>query len=380
MKTINFIIFFAVFFGVYLGSSAMVIKHVMNLLKPYKIKYLVLALMLLFSLGIILGRFFANYIPLELSAFFTRIGFVWMSLLTYSFIYSLAFWLLRRFDLIRISESNGLKIFIVELFIYIGIFLIGYYIAVNPVITRHEIKITKKFNSPLRIVQLSDLHLGFMYTESMFEKVIDKVEKINPDLVLISGDFLENENAYAEKKNIGKSVNRLKPKYGMFFSPGNHEYINDINKSLKYIQSLNINILRDSTVMIDKDIYLIGKDDESAPRFGNFKLKPLDELLPRTHIDDNANLPLIVLMTHQIKNHHDYVDKGLDLVISGHTHHGQFFPWNLIVKLIFDIAYGYEKWGDTNFYVSSGTGFWGPPFRLGTRSEIVVFDLISVSE
>lgn len=371
MKLYQFAIFIVVFLTVYIGSSFVVINHIMNLIKPSKYRLIILTILIFINLSFIIGRLLANYIPLELSAFLTRIGYVWMSLLTYMFLYSVIFLILQKFNIVHITESFKISLLVIETIFFIGLFLIGYFLAINPIIKTHDIKIAKEFKTPLKVVQLSDLHLGYMYTEQMFERVVNKVKEINPDLILISGDFLENENGYAAKKDIAKSINQLNPKYGIFFSPGNHEYINNISESLKYISSLNINILRDSTIKINNEFYLIGKDDESAPRFTGNTLKPLKHLIPSNY----STPPLTILMTHQIKNHKDFTDKGLDLVISGHTHQGQFFPWNLVVKLLFDISYGYEKWGDTHFYVSSGTGFWGPPFRLGTRSEIVVFNL-----
>lgn len=375
MRSLQFLLFFVTFFSVYLGSSSVVILHTMNILKPYKFRYIVLVIMIIMSISVMFGRFLAHHINIDIAANITRIGYIWMSLLTYMFLYSLSFFILQKLGLIVLSDSFRIKLFSAEVFVCIAIFITGYTIASTPVIKNHQLTIDKNFDSPLRVVQISDLHLGFMYSERQFQRVVDMIALTNPDILLITGDFLENENGYTQKKGIGKSINRLNPRYGIFGVPGNHEYINKIDRSLEYKEYLGINILRDSSVLIDETFYLIGRDDESAPRFGYNDLKDLDYLLAGKDTESR----LSILMTHQVSDHSQYEDKSLDLVISGHTHQGQFFPWNLVVKGMYDIAYGLEKAGDTFYYVTSGTGYWGPPFRLGTRSEIVVFDIVPKS-
>jgi len=123
--------------------------------------------------------------------------------------------------------------------------------------------------------------------------------------------------------------------------------------------------LRDSVCLVDSSFYLIGRDDRT-----NTKRKSLKELVTGL----NVNLPRI-LMDHQ-PYHLDEAEKNnIDFQISGHTHNGQFFPGNLFVKKIYELGYGYLKKGNSHFYVSSGLGIWGPQYRIGTESELVVIHL-----
>jgi hypothetical protein len=224
------------------------------------------------------------------------------------------------------------------------------------------------------------MHLGFMNNEKRFSRIVDQIEQINPDIVFITGDFLENEHNYAVIKDIGAPLHRLNPVYGIWGVVGNHEYIAGIDRSLAYMSDLGINILRDSTVVIDNNILIIGQEDSSMARRRNIQLKTLDELKdneikPESTVRDLMPQKLTIVLSHYIKDHTIYEHQGFDLVLSGHTHDGQFFPWNLVTRRLNCISYGLERKGDSHFYVSSGTGIWGPAFRLGTKSEIVVFDI-----
>jgi hypothetical protein len=265
------------------------------------------------------------------------------------------------------------------------IFFVGFHNAKTPVIVAHEISTNKEFSASsserLRVIQITDNHLGFMNTERMFRRIVYMIKDLEPDLLLITGDFLENEMSYAQIKDIGRSMKDLEVRYGIWAVTGNHEYIGGIEQSLDYKKSLGIQTLRDEAVLIEDKILLIGQEDSSAGRFGDFPVLSLDEIFEIKVTEDHSvtelsKKHLSILMTHQIANHSKYEDRNLDLVLSGHTHNGQFFPWNLVVKRIFDIGYGLVKRGESYFYVSSGTGYWGPPIRFLTRSEIVVFDIL----
>ena len=172
------------------------------------------------------------------------------------------------------------------------------------------------------------------------------------------------------------------------------------------MHSLGIKTLRDSTILIDDKILLVGQEDRSIRRIGKTPL-PLDDLLgarvscpQNTECRRDACVPrddllgvrvscpqnkecrrdacaprYTILLSHQIHDHSIYENKNLDLVLSGHTHNGQLFPFNFIVNKVYDIGYGLQKRGDAYFYVSSGTWIWGPPMRIGTKSEIVVINI-----
>ena len=389
---------FLTFLLIYFAINSVVVIHMMQVLKPFKVKYVILAVYIFFILALMIGRFsfgrLDTLLPLDVSAWLTRLGYYWMGLLTFMFVWSCACMVLRCFNIGAVEPQHRIVFYLCEVVLCLMIFFIGFHIARNPVIVRHEINTNK--GTELRIVQISDTHLGFMMSERNFTKIVNKIEEINPDILLITGDFLENERSYAEIKDIGRALRNLNPKYGIWAVTGNHEYIGGIENSLAYKETLGIKTLRDSTVFIDNKFLLIGQEDSAARRFGDFPLKTLDELFEqKIPVGDISACPasvpsmssstptvsdltpnhLTILITHQISNHTKYENRNIDLVLSGHTHNGQFFPWNLVIKRIFDIGYGLVKRGDSHFYVSSGTWHWGPPLRLGTKSEIVVFEI-----
>ena len=371
-------ILFSTFLLVYLGVSFLVIFHMMDVLRPFKFRYALLVVYIVLSLAMILGRALSSFVPLELGAILSRLGYMWISLLTFTFVWSLTFIVLRHFKIGPIADKSRLMLFGAEMFLCALILVIGYINAYNVKIVKHTVSSHKGVN--LRAVQITDMHLGYMNSERRFSKIVDQINSLNPDIVFITGDFLENENSYAVKKNIGKSINRLSPELGMWAVNGNHEYIAGIEESTNYITSLGIKLLSDTTKVINDNILLIGQEDPAKTWRTNKAPLPLEQILEQK-IDEDLTVKdvisekLTIVLVHQVKDHSIYENKSIDLVMSGHTHSGQFFPWSLVVKRMFDIGYGMVKRGDSYFYVSSGTGVWGPAMRLGTQSEIVVFEI-----
>jgi predicted MPP superfamily phosphohydrolase len=146
--------------------------------------------------------------------------------------------------------------------------------------------------------------------------------------------------------------------------PGNHEYISGIDKSIQFIQNTPIQLLRDSVVTLPCGIQLIGRDDRH-----NRKRHSLQELM--VNIDKSKP---IILLDHQPFDLEKTEAAGIDLQFSGHTHHGQIWPINWVTDYIFEQSHGYRQWGNSHVYVSSGLSLWGPPFRIGTHSEMVIFN------
>ena len=147
--------------------------------------------------------------------------------------------------------------------------------------------------------------------------------------------------------------------------PVNHEYISGIRKSMQFIKETPIHLLRDEVVTLPGGIQIIGRDDRS-----NKSRLSLQELVK--NIDPAKP---VILLDHQPYNLSDTENAGIDLQFSGHTHRGQVWPISLITDHLFDQSYGYRKWGNSHIYVSSGLSLWGPPFRIGTDSELVVFNI-----
>lgn len=218
----------------------------------------------------------------------------------------------------------------------------------------------------LNVVMASDIHLSPIDGERLLTRIIDKMNSLNPDIVLLAGDIVDDKAEILEPREIGKSFRRLKPKYGIYTINGNHEFINGVESSIMYAEHLNIKTIRDSVVLIDSSFYLIGREDKAMPQFTGKQRKSLKEIISSL----DPHYPKI-LLDHTPFNLNEAEENKIDLQLSGHTHHGQIWPANLITNMIYEISWGYKKKGNTHYYVSSGAGTWGPPVRTGSRSEIV---------
>ena len=162
-----------------------------------------------------------------------------------------------------------------------------------------------------------------------------------------------------------EELSRLNAKYGVYMVPGNHEYITGIRHSLHFLEQTPIQVLRDSVVTLPMGIQLVGRDD----RWRRSR-KSLQELMEKV----NPGLP-VLLLDHQPMQLEETEAAGVDLQFSGHTHRGQLWPFSWVTDYLFQQSHGYRKWGGSHIYVSSGLSLWGPPFRIGTDSEMVVFNI-----
>jgi predicted MPP superfamily phosphohydrolase len=185
----------------------------------------------------------------------------------------------------------------------------------------------------------------------------------HPDLILIGGDLVDRTVVPLYSENMLEELNQLNAPLGIYMVPGNHEYYAGIQKCIEYVKHTGIQLLMDSVVTLPNGIQLIGRDDKSNPR-----RKSLKQLRALT----DPSKPTI-LIDHQPYRLEETEKEGIDLQFSGHTHEGQVWPLSLATDKIFDQSYGYRKWGDSQVYVSSGFSLWGPPFRIGTDSEMIVF-------
>jgi len=244
--------------------------------------------------------------------------------------------------------------------------LIGHINFLYPRIYTKEIKINKQVKDfkTLNIVVASDIHMGTIVTNGRVRKLVDMVNGLNPDIILLPGDILDEDLEPVLRRNLGEDISKLKAKYGVYAVNGNHEFIGGAEEADKYLRNHGINLLRDSVAVIDDRFLIVGREDLSVNRIR--KRKTIDELLSGY----NKELP-IILLDHQPFKLFEAENAGVDLQLSGHTHHGQLFPFNYLTKKIYEVSWGYKKKGNTNIYVSSGYSGWGPPVRLGSRTEIV---------
>lgn len=287
------------------------------------------------------------------------------------------------FDIGRWISKKRLKPQLTTKVVYIlgicSLFYYGHEMAMESSIVNYQVKIDKSAKvNKLRIVQLSDIHINDMTSSDRIQHMVDKVNQLDADFIVITGDTLDRRLQPFTEKGFDKQFQQFKSKYGTYIIFGNHEYLNikeennheqDIINAFKHA---NMKVLKDDVVHLDNvGITFIGRDDFSSSRY-DIKRASLPDLM----MFSNTNKP-IILLDHQPHDLDKPANLGVDLMISGHTHAGQVFPINLIEKLIYKNNYGIYKNTKQHFtsIVSSGFGFWGPPIRLMTRSEIVVIDV-----
>ena len=324
----------------------------------------------------IAGNFLERLASSVLSEWIYRIGSFWIAYMLYLGMAVILIDMVRILNyffhfLPQFSEIMrfrlGLIVFSVVSLIVIGGHINALWINVKEIpLTIHK-KVT---GSPeVKILMASDIHLGALIGERREKRLLDIVREQKPDLVLLCGDLIDGEIAPVLRKNLGRHLQEIRTPLGVYAILGNHEYIGGIDKTLPYLESINIKVLIDETVTLPDGIQLVGRNDRSSGR-GVKAPEPLAELL--SGIDQTK--PVIV-MNHQPFNLQEAADANVDLHLSGHTHHGQMWPMNYITQAMFELSWGYLKKENTNFYVSSGYGTWGPSVRIGNRPEVMVFKL-----
>jgi predicted MPP superfamily phosphohydrolase len=221
------------------------------------------------------------------------------------------------------------------------------------------------------IAQLSDLHLDLVHGEDWLASVVEKTNALNPDLIAITGDLAEGSVArFAEEV---EPLRGLSAPQGAFFVTGNHEYYHDLNGWLKLLQDFGIRVLRNERVRVGREGHsfdLAGVDDHEGGRITPGHGPDLQKAL-----EDRDPSRALVLLAHQPRILDEASRFGVGLVLSGHTHGGQIWPFSYLVYLSQPYVRGLKELGGTKLYLSSGTGFWGPPMRLGTTAEIALITL-----
>ena len=365
----NFAILFLSMLVVMIGANFYVFYRLWHIIPPFPASKIILtciAVFLLSTLFISIGL--GRSLPYLLSSFMYRVGTSWIMILLYLFMLFLAL------DIIRITGLLPLKQFMFSSWTGFGavvLFVTTLMVAGN--INYHhkkrvELTIKTDKNSasdkPLKIVALSDLHLGYGIGTKEFRKWVHLINREDPDIVLIAGDAIDNSLSPLYERDFTSVFGEIKTKHGIFLAPGNHEYISKITESLDFLTQAGITVLRDSVALVD-NYYIAGRDDRS-----NHQRKTIAELTASL----DASKP-IILLDHQPYHLEEAEKNNIDLYLAGHTHNGQVFPISLITKAMYEVSYGYLKKGNSHFYVTSGIGIWGGKFRIGSRSEYVVIHL-----
>ena len=231
--------------------------------------------------------------------------------------------------------------------------------------------------SDLNIVLISDLHLGAVGSEERLDRVVDEINRLEPDIVCIAGDFFDTDfTSIRDPEKAKQTLRRIQSTHGIYACLGNHDAGKTAGSMETFLADCQIRILREEFVTIDDRLILIGRLDASPiGGFGGRNRMELSEFFTRPDND----LPVVV-MDHNPANVDAYSGE-VDLILSGHTHKGQIFPGSLITNQTFSVDYGYYRKDaqSPHVVVTSGVGYWGMPLRVGTDCEIVSIRLKSQS-
>ena len=362
----RFIIFVAIFLTVFALINLYISRRFVNHLHikdKYK-KYFKIFLVVNF-IGII-GYMYARYNP-NIPNFLYFILSLPIGILFLLFCTAL-FYDISRFTLFKLPISSSRRAFfkksldVSSLMLAVGLTGRSLYEARTIELEKVDIKI-KDLKQAYSIVQLSDIHIGGLIDKEFILRLVKRVNALNPDIVVITGDLVDIALPYA--KEALAELKKLDNKYGIYFIVGNHEYLHGVDEIISEVNSLGIKVLENESVYIgeqNKGFNLVGVYDVMGYRVDHHK-PDLTKALK-----DIKNSPT-VLLAHQPK----FVEevKGVDLMLSGHTHGGQIYPFRLLVKIVQPYLMGLHKHDENlQVYVNKGTGFWGPPMRLGASSEI----------
>ena len=303
-----------------------------------------------------------------------RVSGVWMLFVLFTFFFLLLIGFVKKMT--DLPLSSGAVLFVS---FFLSLLLLGMGIKQANTVQTTVIKVpTSKLPQGcerLRIVQLTDLHLGPFVGLPLLAQILRKVRDVDPDIVVVTGDLADGRLT-GRKREIGM-LRRIRPRYGMYAVPGNHDYYDDINEAVFFMESGGMKVLRTEAVEAG-GIIIAGADDKDHLIKQQWNLSR-SETMVLSHEKEQREKFLLLL------RHRPIVEKGteghFDLQLSGHTHGGQLFPLLSSRHRIPGYARGLKKLKCGGFlYVSNGAGFVGPPVRLLAPPEIAVIDLVRENE
>jgi predicted MPP superfamily phosphohydrolase len=310
----------------------------------------------------------------------TILGSIWLGAMFYFFLIGVLVDGVRLIDFFFHVIPTGVKersvalgrvFFVASILIVTLICTLGYRHSVSIKLKEIDfaVKNLPESSNPLSIVFLSDVHIGVLIRENRLEKIIAMTNEQRPDLILIGGDLLdESEAVIADMEGM---LSDFRAKHGVFAVLGNHECYLGPGASTAFMERVGIRVLRNEVVTVPGMVNIVGFDDPACERGRAVRGRVLiDEVLQGC----DPALPTILLF-HTPVRMDEFATGGVDLMLSGHTHKGQFFPFGYVTDALFRVGYGTGTVGGMHVYVSSGAGTWGPPMRVLSDSEIVKITL-----
>lgn len=308
-----------------------------------------------------------------ISQFFTTVAGYILPFFLYLFLSVLVFDLFLLINLfVKIVSAELRKSFTFRLAAFSSMLFISVATVIGGVINLNTIRISKynidvpKRNSDienLRVAFVADFHIQQKTRLGFTKQFVRKVNALQPDIILYGGDIVEGRGENATSVEIESALKSIQTKYGAFGVLGNHEFYAGQDDGI-FFEKAGITLLNDSIIRINDSFYLAGRYDE---HFRN--RKTVREVLG----NNTADLPLI-LLDHRPTQLQEVSQTPVDAQFSGHTHNGQLFPLNYIIRQMYELSWGYKKTGNTHFFVTSGLRLWGPPVKTAGKSEIILVD------
>ncbi len=254
---------------------------------------------------------------------------------------------------------------------FAGLVGLSLYNAYRLTVRKLRITIDKPLSTPLRLAMVSDLHLGLLVGKHHLNQLSNIIQREQVQLLLMPGDIMDDDIKYYQARQMQTSLQQLVSQVplGVYATLGNHDLYGHRAEITDALRQAGVQVLIDEGMLVNHQVWLAGRLDDMI---GNRKATA--ELMPK-----NLNQP-IILMDHRPSHINENSQLPVDLQVSGHTHNGQIFPANFIVKYLNTVAYGYKKIRNTHVVVSSGFGFWGVPFRLGSQSEVWVIEMVGADK
>ncbi|MBE2895202.1 metallophosphoesterase [Spirabiliibacterium falconis] len=241
---------------------------------------------------------------------------------------------------------------------------LGLYNAYTPVV-RHYAFHSDKLQGSLRVALIADLHLGTIFGKAQLDKLADILQAEKSDIVLIPGDLMDDNTDVFDAENMQPHLAKIQAPLGVYATLGNHDFHSQ-QAITRAVEGAGIQVLTDTSVLVDNRFYLIGRNDRLS------KNRPSTTALLAQLPSDNK---LRILLDHRPDEVDDNARLPLDMQVSGHTHKGQVFPANLITGMLYTLDHGYLELNNRHFFVTSGYGLWGIPFRIGSQSEVMIIDI-----
>ena len=265
------------------------------------------------------------------------------------------------------------------LLITVTVLTFGWYLDHHVWQTDYELTTNKEIPD-LKVAMFADSHIGTTFKADGFARHLETIQNQNPDIVVVVGDYVDDGTTREDMINASKALGRMKTKYGVYYVSGNHDkgYYGAARRGFSEDELIDeltkdgVKVLRDESVLLNDAFYIIGRRDFSEVKERRGNRQSIKELVK--NLDKSKYM---IVLDHQPVEFDRDADAGVDLVLCGHTHGGQLFPFNQVGKWIKanDLVYGHEKRQNTDFIVTSGISDWAIKFKTGTKSEFVMIDV-----